>query len=96
MGAPLLESALSMTIYLDNSATTRVRQEVIDAMIPYLAQNPGNPSSTHSSGRAGQGSGRQSPPAGSRLVELCARRGLLQPVRHSQQQRRAARAGAFR
>lgn len=41
-----------MAIYLDNSATTRVRREVIDAMLPYLESNFGNPSSIHSHGAA--------------------------------------------
>jgi len=40
-----------MPIYLDNSATTPVRQEVVDAMIPCLRDNWGNPSSIHSFGR---------------------------------------------
>lgn len=40
-----------MTIYLDNSATTPVRQEVIEAMLPYLDQKWGNPSSMHAHGR---------------------------------------------
>jgi cysteine desulfurase len=40
-----------MPIYLDNSATTQVRQEVVDAMLPFLHDNWGNPSSIHSAGR---------------------------------------------
>ena len=38
-------------IYLDNSATTVVREEVRDAMLPYLGEHGGNPSSIHKSGR---------------------------------------------
>ena len=35
------------TIYLDNAATTPVRKEVVDAMLPYLAESYGNPSSVY-------------------------------------------------
>ncbi|MEW6026303.1 MAG: cysteine desulfurase NifS [Planctomycetota bacterium] len=38
-------------IYLDNSATTRVRQEVIEAMGPYFSEVYANPSSLHQKGR---------------------------------------------
>ena len=34
-------------VYLDNAATTRVRQEVVDAMIPVFSEYYGNPSSLH-------------------------------------------------
>jgi cysteine desulfurase len=37
-------------IYLDNSATTPVRREVIDEMLPILESDFGNPSSIHSHG----------------------------------------------
>ena len=39
------------TIYLDNSATTPVRPEVIEAMMPFLLDKWGNPSSVHYYGR---------------------------------------------
>lgn len=42
---------MEASIYLDNSATTRVRPEVLEAMLPYLSENFGNPSSIHSQGR---------------------------------------------
>jgi len=38
-------------IYLDNNATTPVADSVRDAMLPYLGNEPGNPSSIHSRGR---------------------------------------------
>lgn len=34
-------------IYLDNAATTRIRSEVTDAMIPYLTEEYGNPSAVY-------------------------------------------------
>nr|WP_307989331.1 cysteine desulfurase NifS [uncultured Niameybacter sp.] len=34
-------------IYLDHAATTPVKQEVLDAMMPYFTQNFGNPSSVY-------------------------------------------------
>ena len=39
-------------VYLDNAATTQVRKEVIERMQEALAQQYGNPSSTHSFGRS--------------------------------------------
>lgn len=39
-------------IYLDNAATTPVRREVIDAMLPHFGQNGYNASSVHAEGRA--------------------------------------------
>lgn len=40
------------SVYLDNSATTKIRDEVIDVMSESLKNNFGNPSSTHSYGRS--------------------------------------------
>jgi len=40
-----------MAIYLDHAATTPVRPEVLEAMLPYLTDHWGNPSSIHTSGR---------------------------------------------
>ena len=39
-------------IYLDAAATTPVRQEVLDVIIPLLTSDYGNPSSTHDMGRS--------------------------------------------
>jgi len=40
-----------MAIYLDHAATTPLRAEVLEAMLPYLTEHHGNPSSIHASGR---------------------------------------------
>ena len=41
-----------MTIYLDHAATTPVRPEVLEAMLPYFTESFGNPSSVHRVGIA--------------------------------------------
>ncbi|UPT73156.1 MAG: aminotransferase class V-fold PLP-dependent enzyme [Elusimicrobiota bacterium] len=40
-----------MTAYLDHNATTPVRPEVVDAMLPWLREGYGNPNSTYSLGQ---------------------------------------------
>lgn len=42
---------LTKRIYFDNAATTALDKEVLDAMMPYLTTNYGNPSSIYSYGR---------------------------------------------
>src|SRR3954451_22154811 len=48
---PTLDSAMT---YLDHAASTPMRPEAIAAMLPYLADHPGNPSGTHAEARAGK------------------------------------------
>lgn len=38
-------------IYFDNAATTALDKEVLDAMLPYMTTQFGNPSSIYSYGR---------------------------------------------
>jgi cysteine desulfurase len=40
-----------MPIYLDHAATTPLRREALEAMLPYLTEHFGNPSSPHGFGR---------------------------------------------
>lgn len=40
-----------MAIYLDNNATTALHEDVLQAMLPYMGNMPGNPSSVHRFGR---------------------------------------------
>ncbi|MCE3259563.1 MAG: cysteine desulfurase family protein, partial [Bacteroidetes bacterium] len=40
-----------MKVYLDNAATTKLDSEVLKAMMPYMTEDFGNPSSIHAFGR---------------------------------------------
>lgn len=42
---------MNSRIYLDNNATTKCDEEVLDTMLPYLSQQYGNPSSIYSFGK---------------------------------------------
>ena len=42
------------TVYLDHNATTPVHPDVLEAMLPFLREQCGNPSSIHSRGNAAQ------------------------------------------
>ncbi len=54
-------------IYLDNNATTRVLPEVVEAMLPFLTERYGNPSSIH---RFGSAVGEQIASARSQVAAL--------------------------
>ena len=43
-----------MGVYLDHAASTPMRPEAIAAMLPFLADEPGNPSGGHTASRAGK------------------------------------------
>ena len=43
---------MNKVIYLDNAATTKVRPEVIESMLPVLSEEYGNPSSLYAMGRS--------------------------------------------
>ncbi|HNW27247.1 MAG TPA: aminotransferase class V-fold PLP-dependent enzyme, partial [Spirochaetota bacterium] len=41
---------MERNVYLDNNATTMIAPEVLDAMMPFLKERYGNPSSMHAFG----------------------------------------------
>src|SRR5262249_2257728 len=60
-----------MSAYLDHAASTPMRPEAIEAMLPFLAENPGNPSGGHTASRATKTSLQQ---AREILAEACGAR----------------------
>lgn len=46
----VVEKVVDKVVYMDNNATTRVAPEVIESMMPYIADEYGNPSSMHTFG----------------------------------------------
>jgi cysteine desulfurase len=48
---PGSSAAISQRIYFDNAATTALDKEVLEAMLPYMTEHFGNPSSIYSYGR---------------------------------------------
>ena len=40
-----------MNVYADNAATTRMSQAAVDAMLPFLRESYGNPSSLYTLGQ---------------------------------------------
>jgi cysteine desulfurase len=64
------------SIYLDHNATTPLRRDVLEAMLPYLVVGAGNPSSLHAWGRRGRQAVEQARAAVARLLgclpdEIC-------------------------
>lgn len=47
------EDLMSKLIYLDNAATTKVKDEVFDAMLPFFKENYSNPSAIYSFAQSG-------------------------------------------
>ncbi len=61
-------------VYLDNNATTAVHKEVLDAMMPYLGSNHGNPSSIHRIGYQAHSAVEEARKQVARLIGSTARR----------------------
>ena len=45
------KGSCNMRIYADNAATTKMSKTAVEAMLPWLAEHYGNPSSLHSVGQ---------------------------------------------
>ncbi len=59
-------------IYMDNNATTAVRPEVLEAMLPFYREQFGNPSSVHWAGRAVSGAVEKAREQVARLINCSA------------------------
>ena len=51
VGVEPTNESLQEQVYLDHAASTPVRPEVVAAMLPWLADRPGNPSGSHAAAR---------------------------------------------
>ena len=71
-----------MNVYADNAATTRMSQAAVDAMLPFLRESYGNPSSLYTLGQkaaeslqatlaATPGRSRSRPAAARRTIRPC-------------------------
>ncbi len=49
---PSPDAGAALRAYLDHAASTPVRPEVVEAMLPWLAEHPANPSGSHAAARA--------------------------------------------
>ena len=56
-------------IYLDNAATTKTRQEVVDAMLPYFTEYYGNASAVYDFGAKAREATVLPPPVGTVKVK---------------------------
>jgi cysteine desulfurase len=59
-----------MKVYFDNAATTRLDPEVLNAMMPFLADDFGNPSSIHAFGRKTRSAIEQARKTVARLLDV--------------------------
>lgn len=58
-------------IYLDNAATTRISDSVLEAMLPYLKEQYGNPGSSHTFGRTARSAVKAAREQVSRAFGVC-------------------------
>ena len=85
-----------MPIYLDHAATTPLRREVLDAMLPFLTESFGNPSSSHSFGRIARAALDDAHEQGRCAAQRAGSRDRLHVRRHRGEQPRAQGRGVGR